>query len=440
MINFPSSPEQNEIYENADGRWEYVDTSWRFQPKVFREGTYTTIPQYSNLSNLSTAFELPANAQLFSYGQSLSKGVSPGYTAEITPYQPYDTTTFFRGPHSVSWRSTNGYSDLIPLKEEYLYIPSEAGTYVETPCSGICNSFHELLMSNPYTGTYPRFHISCPGIGGADIDEFTKPGANRYPLLLAEITAYKNLVANDSQHKVAAVSWMQGENDYLSGGTQVDYYNTFVQMVTDFSADSKAITGQTEDPHWFSYQLSTHNYYSRDPFVALALLQASSAQNIHLVAPMYIFPYADALHLTPEGYYWYGMYVAKAMHAVFAQGKKWKPLQPTSMSKVSSTAVITYNVPYGSVQLDSLSRDVTVADYGFVFTDGSGALTINSITPQNGNQLSFTFNRAISGTLRCKYGWDVDGGNVRDSDYTFFYMNGKRYNLYNWSVIFDISV
>lgn len=439
---FPVSPQTNHIYEDEGGRWRYYGGAWHPEPKTPREDL-NLLPSYSNLDDLVTVPQLSAMSQFFSYGQSLSKGVAPGYDSNdvLTPFQPYDTTTFYRGVHSVSWRSTDGYSALIPLREAYIYIPSEAGTYVETPCSGICNVLHEMLTQNGYDNEliYPTLHISCPGVGGASIDEFTKPGNNRYPLMLAEVTAYRNLITNDSQHTVAAVSWMQGENDYLDGTSQGSYYLQFMQMVSDFAADVGAITSQTDDPHWFSYQVSTHNFYSRDPVVALAMLQASANDHVHLVAPMYIFPYSDDLHLTPEGYYWYGAYVAKAMQAVFQQGKKWKPLQPSGMTKVTAGATITYDVPYGSVSIDTLSRDVTVADYGFVFTDGSGALTISSITPANGNQLVFVFGRNIVGTLRCRYGWSVDGGNVRDQDYSYVYFNGRRWNLYNWSVIFDIT-
>lgn len=439
---FPISPTNNYIWEDATGRWKYstADDAWHPVPKTPREDL-SIIPEYSNLTDLVTAPVVFPNSQIFSYGQSLSKGVSPGYTAEITPFQPYDTTTFYRGVHSVSWRSTNGYSALIPLREEYIYIASESATYVETPCSSICNSFHEMLTQTGYDNSaiYPTLHISAPGVGGAVIDEFTKPGANRYPLMLAEVTAYRSLITNDAQHGVIAVSWMQGENDNAAGTTKAAYYADFLQMVSDFATDVRAITSQDDDPHWFVYQLSTHNYYSVDPLIADALLDASDNDHVHMVAPMYIFPYSDDLHLTPEGYYWYGAYVAKAMQAVFQQGKKWKPLRPVSMGKGSSSALITYDVPYGSVSIDTLSRDVTVADYGFEFSDGSGALTISTITPQNTNEIAFTFGRAIVGTLTCKYGWSVDGGNVRDQDYSYIYFRGKRFNLYNWSVIFSLT-
>lgn len=439
MANFPISPQNDEIYEDSIGRWKFYLNQWHRMPKVHREEAAIT-PIYSNLSNLVSPITFTANNQIFSYGQSLSKGVSPGFTSTITPFQPYNSTTFKRGVHSASWRSLDGYDSLIPLTEEYLYIASESATYVETPCSGTLNTLHKFLVSNDYPSNsiYPSFHISAPGIGGATIDSFTKPGNNRYPILIDEISAYRSLINNTSQHSVPFLSWMQGENDYLSGTSQNSYYNKLVQLANDFSADTITATGQSVGPQFLTYQISSHNYYSSDPVIALAQLQASTENNIHLVSPMYIFPYADDLHLTPEGYYWYGMYVAKVANVIFNQGKKWTPLKPTTITKSTNSCVITYSVPYGSLSIDSLSRPI-VTDYGFECSDGSGSLTIVSIVPQNGNQFLITFNRSISGTLRVKYGWDTNGGNVRDQDYTHFYLRGKRYNLYNWSVIFDIT-
>lgn len=185
---------------------------------------------------------------------------------------------------------------------------------------------------------------------------------------------------------------------------------------------------------------------------------------------MYIFDYADGLHLTNDGYRHRDIFFSKAQKFYYENKKPWLPLYPTKVSRIGNTSVLLdLHVPVGPVQF-STDRVTAATDgmQGFeLWAENSAGtltrLTISSVTIVSGSRIKIVpaipFNAADKIYLAYAFtpenrGADSGGGiypnwpagytagcrgNVCDSDDYASDLrdkNGNPYELRNYLTIF----
>lgn len=83
---------------------------------------------------------------------------------------------------------------------------------------------------------------------------------------------------NGEDYKVQVVCWVQGENDAVSSvQTSYEVYRQkLLKLQSDASADIKAITGQTDEVKFITYQMSyAARTWEKQALVQLHLCQQS---------------------------------------------------------------------------------------------------------------------------------------------------------------------
>ena len=152
-----------------------------------------------------------------------------------------------------------------------------------------------------------QFLLSTPGYSGIAIEELAKAG--RFPeykwstdnpgvfyrrLLLGVKKGMENANALGKTFGVPCVFFVQGEAN--SSETEEQYYPKLKQLFSDLNTDIKAITGQTNDVAFITYQMSSYEskeYNSGPTYAQLRL--AKEEDNVYLGGAMYQFDYGTDL-------------------------------------------------------------------------------------------------------------------------------------------------
>ncbi|WP_427225904.1 sialate O-acetylesterase [Acinetobacter baumannii] len=351
------------------------------------------------------------------YGQSLSVGATA--TTILSTSQPYSNKTFSTGP-----RMDSAATSVIPLVEQFNNPSSDDyNNRGETPCSGAANyASRAMLLEN---GIKPEDHVifaSTAGHGAYRIDQLEK-GTAWYSFFLSHVIKAKEL--NGSDYKVQVVCWVQGENDAIANiQTSYEIYRQKLEKLqADVSADIKAITGQTDDVKFITYQLS----YAARTWNAQALVQLHLAQEsdaFAMATPMYHMPYAiDNIHLTNVGYKWMGAYFGRAYKQLIVDNRKPDFINPKVAQLIGDEIHINFDVPKAPLVLDTTTLALTT-DHGFkVLVNGSKA-TISNITAQE-DKVILKISEPPTGEVKVRYALDYLGtginltggasGNLRDS-------------------------
>lgn len=358
--------------------------------------------------------------QIVNSGQSLAVGVNGDPALSTT--QPYANKMFVGGV-----RTTN-LASLVPLIE---------GTdpAVETHCSAAANlmtelTSHDFLMSNAGVTATPYSGL--------------KKGTVPYTLSIDQVTAGKSLAEGGAlTHGVTGIFIVHGEADANAGSTTYDA--DMAEWFTDYNADIKAITGQTEVIPMFHSQVSSFP----DSDVPPAQLRASLANpNLVLVGPKYQLEYApDLVHLSNHGYQQMGEYYSKAYDKV-RRGERGLPLYPTSIVRNGATVDVTFHVPVPPLVLDT-TLVVAAEGMGFIWVnDPEGDILASQVGQTPSTSVVLTGSNSVRITLqsdpgapgRLAYAQKAghQRGNLRDSDTTVTSRLG--YDLYNWCVHFDEDV
>ncbi|WP_228297599.1 hypothetical protein [Raoultella ornithinolytica] len=320
-----------------------------------------------------------------------------------------------------------------------------------------------------------EFLLAASGLGGTPFSGL-EPGTVVYTQFINTIQKAKDLAdARGLQYGMLWFNFQHGETD-ASQGTGYSYYRQKSKEMQEITnAHVKSISGLNHDVVMFTYQMATHGRYDGTTYpsyeIPLAQLdEGVSNPLIQLTTPMYIFDYADGLHLTNDGYRHRDIFFSKAQKYYYENKKPWLPLYPTKVSRVGNASVLLdLHVPVGPVQF-STDRVTAATDgmQGFELwaEDSAGSLSrlaISSVTIVSGSRIkvvpSVPFNASDKIYLAYAFtpenrGTDSGGGiypnwpagytagcrgNVCDSDdyeSDLRDKNGNPYELRNYLTIF----
>ncbi|EPX4129391.1 sialate O-acetylesterase [Vibrio alginolyticus] len=401
-------------------------------------------------SKLKSRANFPTDyMQLFTYGQSLSRGSTS--IPPVSTVQPYNNVTFAGGVHSRGGDNPD-LSSFIPLVE------NTVGHEGETPTSGTLNHYVELLEREgiSHTDHSAQWIGTAPGRGGEPIVALNK-GTLYWTGMIEQVQAANDIAqAEGRSHSVQAMTWTQGCADYSRNTSKTAYKELLTQMKEDFAEDVSAITGQDFKPPIIHYQLAAHRRYNREePTIALAFLELSNEDpDFYLACAMYNMEYnTDNLHLTPEGSRTLGYYYGRALKAILVDKADWKPLQPTNVFWQGKVIDIQFHVPHGELTIDT-DWVAAAPNYGFDIWDNDGVLTdiISSVNVVAKDRVRLILSRAVLPNERLTYAKGRPGdpahanrmtgprGNLRDTHGMVSHYTGsdgsERY-LHNWCVIFE---
>ncbi|MDP7807998.1 sialate O-acetylesterase [Acinetobacter baumannii] len=385
--------------------------------------------------------EVKAYNHLLFYGQSLSVGATA--TTILSTSQPYSNKTFSTGP-----RMDSAATSVIPLIEQFNN-PSSDGydNRGETCCSGAANYASRAMMLE--NGIDPKDHVifaSTAGHGGYRIDQLEK-GTDWYNFFIEHVSEAKRL--NGDDYKVQVVCWVQGENDAVSSvQTSYEVYRQkLLKLQSDASADIKAITGQTDEVKFITYQMSyAARTWEKQALVQLHLCQQSD--KFLMATPMYHMPYAiDNIHLTNVGYKWLSAYFGRAYKQLVVDNRKPDFINPKVAQLIGDEIHINFDVPKVPLVLDTTTLALTT-DHGFkVLVNGSKA-TISNIATQE-DKVILKISEPPTGEVKVRYALDYLGtginltggasGNLRDSTTDSIEIAGVERPLYHVCPHFELT-
>lgn len=375
---------------------------------------------------------------LLGYGQSLSVGATA--TVILSTAQPYLNKTFNTSP-----RMDTPASSLMPLVEQFNNPSSDGATNRgETICSGAANYASRMMQLQ--LGIAPNNHkifASTAGHGGYRLDQLQK-GTAWYEFLRNHIITANRLAGEaDETYQVQVIAWEQGENDALTTvQTPLAVYKpALLQLSHDITADARAITGQSDQVLFVTYQLSyAAKTWSDQAIAQLELVQEQP--HFGLSTPMYHMPYhTDNIHLTNVGYKWLGAYVGRAYTQFVVENKKPDYINPRVATIDATTVTITFDVPTLPLVLDSTTLAAT-KDSGFAVRKNGVEVAILSVQVSDGNKITITTGVNLTdGSVEVRYALDNLGaginltggasGNLRDSTQDTAVIAGETKPLYH---------
>lgn len=400
-----------------------------------------------------------------SHGQSLSLGQIPASSAATNPpvstTQPYGNVGFSTNNNSF----TSDTDTVIPLIERAYTPENSVNPVCESPCSGASNGLVERLVAErglTWDALGTVVFSSSPGRGGTPISGLSK-GTTHYQRALDHVTNSVRL-ANSAGKTFSelAILWTQGENNYGAGTGREDYLSQLRQYISDITADTIEITGQSYPPMFISYQLGTHRQYSRDvPTVALALRDAALDGISRLSHPMYSGSYLDGVHCTNNTYLMFAKYYGRTVYKLLKDnqsgnkpGMHW--LDKIGEYRQGNIVELYFNVPTPPLVIDT-DWVLETVNYGFDIRDAANNYAVSdiitSVSISGQNKVRIICSRPLTGTEQVTYAWGRPGdvaetgrklgprGNLRDSEgdlpgESYTDSAGTLRKLHNWCVIF----
>lgn len=196
--------------------------------------------------------------------------------------------------------------------------------------------------------------------------------------------------------------------------------------------------------------------------------QSPAIPNVFCVGPKYQYPYEDSgthptggqyVHLLPAGCAWMGHKWGQILARVLS-GVQWRPFEPVSASRSSTTVTLTCYVPYPPIVIDTTTvASQTSRGFRFYNVTSGSFITINSVSA-SGSNITLTLNSTPTDTNnKLMYAWVTDYndpprfgagddhsvggyycmGNLRDSDTAGSFVGGATgapYQMGNWLVQF----
>lgn len=391
------------------------------------------------------SFDFADINHIVNYGQSLSVGQTE---VVVSTEASYGNIITFGGSVLTSGYSENypaNLSTFTPLFER-TYTP--IASLKETPTTGICEKFYNDIVASKFTYRKGLKVLgSAPGQGATTISQLSK-GTSYYARVIADVTAGKNnSIALGKTYKCYAVTWTQGESDYISNTTQATYKTLLKQLSIDLNADIKAITGQSEDIRFVMYQTATINSYSATPTIALAQYELAIADDniIEMATAMYFMDYNDNFHLKAAYSKLMGVYYGK----VLSSDKKFKPVYPIGHLIRTNNIELTFNVPEKPLVFQSITTSSTITNQGFevikagvniltsvvLMSDGISVRLVCSESPV-GSEIRYGFQKATTAANIRNMGF------MRDSEglYNKHKISGVDYDLNNWTPVFNYNI
>ena len=214
----------------------------------------------------------------------------------------------------------------------------------------------------------------------------------------------------------------------------------------EYNTDIKAATGQTRNVKILMSQMSAWTSYGRTtPNSAIDQYEAweENPDKYTLVTPKYWIPTSDGVHLTASGYQALNEMMAIAASVEAQQGKTFKPVYPTSITRNGAVVTVNFHTPVWPLVFDTTEVS-NPGNFGFEYFDTTNAtVTINSIVMgANKSSVIITLATATAGFLAYAYTGVANNdsgpftgarGNLRDSA---LYPSNYSQILRNWCVHF----
>lgn len=432
-----------------------------------------------------------------------SDSVANGGVPVLSTSQPFGNVSFDTGVITASNCDGSGCtvyqtpSSFVGLKEGDSFFDN---SHVETMSSGLGNQAtvfatqyfanlgvsmprHDVLVSvhgrsgNPYWCLRLQTANVEPGYGPC---YFPKSAGYVAPFdeALEQVRSAKTIAeAMGKTYVVRAVTLIggQGESDSNEQNFQflvstdgqnrklLDYTDALFDLQWDYETKVREITGQSEPIPMFISQFGS--MATSESVIPKRQLDAhlTSKGKIVLVTPNYPFThYTDCLHYNAYSQRRLGAYFAKAYQRVVVEGGVWEPTRPRSIERNGAILTVKYVVPVPPLVIDTtrVSADNTkfpVKPYdGFIFRDSTMSASITNVQVTAPDTVTITLSKVPTGASKViRYAYEAQStdrcpgptngarGNIRDSDTSAGYHvdeNGKPYELFNWSVAFEMSV
>jgi hypothetical protein len=393
-------------------------------------------------------------------GQSLSVGAQAGNITPAATVQPYNNLKLSLGALTVppldAAASESPELSLVPLVEPIR--PVDNGYPSAYPVN--------LDGESPHTAMSAQITALAKTVGGLSdlVTVHTVVGESGQPMSVINKTATEQVVgtgitgrayaatlfearaiarlarAQNKTYGIGAIFLTHGESDAGNG----NYTNDMLQLWTDYNADLRAITTQTQPIPLFTSQQHGIYLYAvgdapRNIDVSTGLQWTAALdhpEEIVCVGPKYQYPYnADWLHLEPLGYELMGEKYAEAFYQHVLLGRPWQPLQPLRGSIARSGRVITvdFHVPVAPLAWDDVlprphQTDLTewAPGRGFEVRTGATRLAIESVALLDEDTVQITCAADVPAGATLGYAATSDGaavpgvsprwGQLKDSD------------------------
>lgn len=260
------------------------------------------------------------------------------------------------------------------------------------------------------------------GEGGKTYAQLKK-GTAFYQRAIDQVTA---MVAEnpDDQIVCRAIHWVHGEAN--SNTPKETYAGYIAELLADYNADIKAITGQTEDLHMFLCQISPSSEAGWGQVIATY----NNPEYVHLVCPKSYMPKIDGVHLTSPYSWILGEIHGRVHKKSMIDQQNWLPVMPKSVIKSGARTVdIQYHVPEPPLVIRGDLEVALASGRGFNVYDGVSTMTPTVAVLEDGVTVRLTCNRDIVGDdPRVTY----YNGNIMDSDPAESTYDDRE--IPNWSV------
>jgi hypothetical protein len=393
-------------------------------------------------------------------GQSLSVGAQAGNITPAAMSQPYNNLKLSLGNLTVppldAAASESLELSLVPLVEP-----------IRPPDNGFPSAYPgNLDGESPHTAMSVELTALAKSVGGLPdlVTVHTVVGESGQPMTVINKTATEMVVgtgitgrayaaslfearairrlaeADGKTYGIGAIFLTHGESD----AANANYANDMLQLWTDYNADLRAITGQTQPiPLFTSQQHGIYLYAAgqapRNIDVSTTLQWTAALDHpneIVCVGPKYQYPYnGDFLHLVPLGYELMGEKYAQAFYQHVLLGRPWQPLQPLGNTVARSGRVITvdFHVPVPPLAWDDVLPMPHQADLtewapgrGFEVRVGGTRLAIESVALLDPDTVQITCAADVPAGATLGYAATSDGaaisgvsprwGQLKDSD------------------------
>ncbi len=426
---------------------------------------------------------------IITYGQSLASAAEGWPALSVAPR--YDNLMLGRSPRSAAFSGAAfkpvGEIAFTPLRavvqqksdaavllnaEKVGELPPQAQEEGESVEVGALNMARRLYLHQLGRDTDPDHLLvaSNASTSGRSIAQLSKSGGtNEYQRVIQAAEQAKALAdAQRASYSISAFFWLQGEYDYSQtngGRNDKAYYKARLRQLRDdlYADTARAIAGQDKMPAFFSYQTDAKSSV-KDGSLAVGMAQwelAREEPGWYLVGPVY--PYTDkGVHLSANGYRWFGQMLGKVYHRVVVERKGWAPLSPRRATLDGRDVLIDFHVPHPPLAFDQPyigHRASDVKNKGFMLHDDQGEVPIAAVEIVADTIVRLRAGRDLAGQPHVSYAsYQVGGaGQLRDSDplradTTYEYLPDlmpaeanikalvhQPYPLQNWSIAFDIA-
>lgn len=330
-------------------------------------------------------------------GQSNSL-IQPDTPWDKAPYA-HSIVTFSVNPAiagPTAFNPTN-QRDLIPLAD------TGSGQYLQTL---VANRKHWDRLRSGVSA--PPMVVAAAGQGGQALTEF-QSGTVNATNLTASATRAAELVARFGRTaRAASILWVQGEAGPTGYAALLDPFIT--ERRTAVEAAMVAGGGAAGLPHFFLVQTNTSETIvsATDEDVRQAQLEVGldrTGDGVTLCGPTYQGILVDGIHSSHTARMAIADAVGRIQHLVLDQGETFSPLHIVSAVRVGAVITVTLALPLETTTV-AVDEDyvLPIEDYGFRFTDDSGATpAISSVVIASATTLTITLASVPTGgaqTLR----------------------------------------